>query len=204
LATYLGWGLLEEGLLGENEAEALIAGLIIFLACMPAYRRGLGALGSEGPALALLRPFVRPSDLIGYKTVAVLAFVVPAGVLLGAAAGGLSQALEMKPSALDGAAIAGLTAVVAAIFSVALSFLFPDFKRQNVLAPGSSRLGRLTFISVAFYAAGVVGGLRWLTRTGTLPSTSFVPGLLTAAGVAIALAGGVMILALRRFPHLEY
>jgi len=134
----------------------------------------------------------------------VLAFVVPAGLLYGAATGGISQALEMKPGALDAAMIGGLTAVVAAPFSVALSCLFPDFRRRNVLVPGSSLLGRLTFVSTAFYGAGIVGGLRWMTRTETVPSSMFIPGLLTTAGIGMALTGVVMILALRRFPHLEF
>ena len=78
LASYLAWGLLQERLIGENEAEALVLGLVVLLVCAAAYLRGLGSLGSEGPALALLRAVARPSDLMGYKTVAVFASVVPA------------------------------------------------------------------------------------------------------------------------------
>lgn len=204
LASYLAWGLLQQNLLGENEAEALVLGLLVCLVCAAAYLGGLGSLGSEGPALALLRPVVRPSDLMGYKTLAVMVSVVPAGLVYGAGAGALCQALDMRPGPVVAAGIGGLTAVVAAALTVSLAFLLPDFDRRNVLVPGSSGLGRLTFVSLALYGAGVVAGLRWMTRSGTLPSTTFVPGLLTAAGVAIALAGGVMILALRRFPHLEY
>ena len=204
LASYLAWGLLQEGLVGENEAEALVLGLVVLLVCFAAYLGGLGSLGSEGPALALLRPVVRPSDLMGYKTGAVLACVVPSGLVYGAAAGALSQALDMRPGPLVAAAVGGLTAAVAAAFAVSLAFLSPDFGRRNVLAPGSSRMGRLTFISVALYGAGVVAGLRWMTRSGMLPSNMFVPSLMTTAGVGMALTGGVMLLALRRFPHLEY
>ncbi len=64
LACYLAWGLLQESLIGESEAEALVLGLLVFLVCAAAYLRGLGSLGSEGPALALLRPVVRPSGLM--------------------------------------------------------------------------------------------------------------------------------------------
>ena len=204
LASYLAWGLLQESLIGENEAEALVLGLLVFLVCTAAYLRGLGSLGSEGPALALLRPVVRPSDLLGYKTVAVLASVVPAGLVYGAAAGALSQALDMRPGPVVAAGIGGLTAIVATMFTVSLAFLFPDFERQNVLVPGASRLGRYTLFLVALYGAGVVAGLRWMTRSGMLPSGMFVPSLMTLAGVGMALTGVVMVLALRRFPHLEY
>ncbi len=204
LFCYLGWGLVQEGLVGENEAEALVLGLVVLLVCSAAYLGGLGSLGSEGPALALLRPVVRPSDLMGYKTVSVLASVVPAGLVYGAATGGLSQALDMRPGPVVAAGVGGLTAVVAAAFAVSLAFLSPDFGRRNVLVPGSSRMGRLTFISVALYGAGVVAGLRWMTRSGMLPTSMFVPSLMMAAGVGMALTGAVMLLALRRFPHLEY
>jgi hypothetical protein len=204
LASFLAWGLLQESLIGENEAEALVLGLLVLLVCTAAYLRGLGSLGSEGPALALLRPVVRPSDLLGYKTAAVLASVVPAGLVYGAAAGALSQALDMRPGLVVAAGIGGLTAAVGATFAVSLAFLFPDFERRNVLMPGASRLGRYTFVSVALYGAGVVAGLRWMTRSGILPSSMFVPSLMTTAGVGMAFTGVVMMLALRRFPHLEY
>ena len=204
LASYLAWGLLQESLIGENEADALVLGLLVFLVCTAAYLRGLGSLGSEGPALALLSPFVRPSDLLGYKTVAVLASVVPAGLVYGAAAGALSQALHMRPGLVVAVGIGGLTAAVGATFAVSLAFLFPDFECRNVLVPGASRLGRYTFVSVALYGAGVVAGLRWMTRSGMLPSSMFVPSLMTTAGIGFALTGVVMMLALRRFPHLEY
>ena len=154
--------------------------------------------------MALLRRVVRPSDLLGYKTVAVLASVVPAGLGYGAAAGALSHALDMRPSLVVAAGIGGLTAAVGATFAVSLAFLFPDFERRNVLVPGASRLGRYTFVSVALYGAGVVAGLRWMTRSGMLPSSTFVPSLMAAAGVGMAFTGVVMMLALRRFPHLEY
>ena len=203
LASYLAWGLLQERLLGENEAEALVLGLLVFLVCAAAYLRGLGSLGSEGPALALIRPVVRPADLLGYKTVAVLACVVPAGLVYGATAGALSQALGMRPGPMVAAGIGGLTAAVAAVFAVSLAFLFPDFGQRNVLVPGASRMARYLFTSVAIYGAGVVAGLRWMTRSGILPSSMFVPSLMTTAGVGIALTGLVMMLALRRFPHLE-
>ena len=203
LAPALAWGLLQESLIGETEAEALVLGLVVFLVCASAYLRGLGSLGSEGPALALLRPVVRPSDLMVYKTVAVLASVVPAGLVYAAAAGALSQALDMRPGPAVAAGIGGLTAVVAAAFAVSLAFLFPDFERRHVLVPGASPIGRYTFSSVALYGAGVVAGLRWMTRSGMLPSSMFVPSLMTTAGVGIALTGVVMMLALRRFPHLE-
>ena len=203
LAPYLAWGLLQESLIGKNEAEALVSGLVVFLVCAAAYLRGLGSLGSEGPALALLRPVVRPSDLMGYKTVAVLASVVPAGLVYGALAGALSQALDLRPGPLAAAGIGGLTAVVATAFAVSLAFLFPDFERRNVLVPGSSRMGRLAFVSVALYGTGVVSGLRWMTRSGMLPSSMFGPSLMTVAGIGVALTGVVMMLALRRFPHLE-
>ena len=202
LASYLAWGLLQERLIGENEAEALVLGLVVLLVCAAAYIRGLGTLGSEGPAFTLLRPFVRPSDLMGYKTVAAVVAVTPAGLAYGTLAGGLPLVLNMRPGPLDAAAIGGLSAVVASGFAVSLSFLFPDFERRNVLVPGSSRLGRLVFISVASYGV-VVAGLRWTTLTGMLPAKMFVPGVMTAAGVGIALTGVAMILALRRFPHLE-
>ena len=179
-------------------------GLVVVLACTAAYLRGLGSLGSEGPALALLCPVVRPSHLMGYKTVAVLASVVPAGLVYGAAAGALSQALDMRPGPVVTAGIGGLTAVIAAAFAVSLAFLFPDFQRRNVLVPGSSRMGRYTFISAALYGAGVVAGLWWMTRSGMLASSMFVPSLMTTAGVGMALTGVLMTLALRRFPHLEY
>ena len=204
LTSYLAWGLLQESLIEENEAEALVLGLLVLLVCTAAYLRGLGSFGSEGPALALLRPVVRPSDLLGYKTAAVLASVVPAGLVYGAAAGALSQALGMRPGPVVAAGIGGLTAAVGATFAVSLAFLFPDFERRNVLVPGASRLGRYTFVSVALYAAGVVAGLRWMTRSGMLPSGMFVPSLMTTAGIGFALTGVVMMLALRRFPHLEY
>ncbi len=126
LAPALAWGLLQESLIGENEAEALVLGLVVFLVCAAAYLRGLGSLGSEGPALALLRPVVRPSGLMSYKTVAVLASVVPAGLVYGAA-GALSQALDMRPGPVVAAGIGGLTAAVAAAFAVSLGFLFPYF-----------------------------------------------------------------------------
>ena len=203
LAPYLGWGLLQEGLIGENEAEALVMGLLVALVCIVAYRGGIGSLGSEGSALALLRPIVRPLDLMGYKTLGVLASVLPAGLLYGAFAGVLSQALDMRPGALAAAGVGGLTAMVAATFAVSLSFLFPDFERRNVFVPGSGRMGRLAFGSIALYGAGIVAALRWVTRTGLVPSNLFVPGLMTAAGFGIALTGVVMILALRRFPQLE-
>ena len=204
MASYLAWGLLQERLIGENEAEALVLGLVVLLVCAAAYLRGLGSLGSEGPALALLRPVTRPSHLMGYKTVAVFASVVPAGLVYGAGAGALSQSLGMRPGPLVSAGIGGLTTMVAAAFAVSLAFLFPDFDRQNVLVPGASRMGRYTFISVALYSAGVVAGLRWMTRSGMLQSSMFVPSLVTMAGVGMALTGVVMMLALRRFPHLEY
>ena len=203
LACYLAWGLLQESLIGESEAEALVLGLLVFLVCAAAYLRGLGSLGSEGPALALLRPVVRPSGLMSYKTVAVLASVVPAGLVYGAAAGVLSQALDMRTGPVVAAGIGGLTAAVAAAFAVSLAFLFPDFERCNVLVPGASRMGRYIFISVALYGAGVVAGLRWMTRSGILPSSMFGPSLMTTAGVGIALTGVVMMLALRRFTQLE-
>jgi hypothetical protein len=203
LAPYLGWGLRQEGLIGENEAEALVVGLLVTLVCIAAYRGGLGTLGSEGSALALLRSIVRPIDLMGYKTFAVLASVIPAGLLYGAYAGVLSQALDMRPGPVAATGVGGLTAVVAATFAVSLSFLFPDFERRNVFVPGSSLLGRLAFTSIALYGAGIVVALRWMTRTGVVPSNMFLPGLMTAAGFGIALTGLVMILALRRFPHLE-
>ena len=204
LASYLAWGLFQESLIGKNEAEALVLGLLVLLVCTAAYLRGLGSLGSEGPALALLRPVVRPSDLLGYKTVAVLASVVPAGLVYGATAGALSQALDMRPGPVVAAGIGGLTAAVATAFAVSLAFLFPDFERRNVLVPGASRMGRYTFVSVALYGAGVVAGLRWMTRSGILPSSMFVPSLMTTAGVGMAFTGVVMMLALRRFPHREY
>jgi hypothetical protein len=204
LASYLAWGLLQESLIGEGEAEALVVGLVVFLACAAAYLRGLGSLGSEGPALALLRPVVRPSELMSYKMVSVLASVVPAGLVYGAAGGALSQALDMRPGPLVTAGIGGLTATVAAAFAVSLAFLFPDFERRDVLVAGASRIGRYTFISLALHGAVVVAGLRWLTRSGMLPSSIFVPSLMTTAGVGVALTGVVMMLALRRFPHLEY
>ena len=204
LAPALAWGLVQESLIGGNEAEALVLGLVVFLVCAAGYLRGLGSLGSEGPVLALLRPVVRPSDLMGYKTVAVLASVVPAGLVYGAAAGALSQALDMRPGPVVAAGIGGLTAVVSAAFAVSLAFLFPDFERRNVLVPGASRMGRYTFISVALYGAGVVAGLRWMTRSGMLPSSMFVPSLMTTAGLGMVLTGVVMMLGLRRFPHLEY
>ena len=203
LASYLAWGLLQESLIEENEAEALVLGLVVFLVCAAAHLRGLGSLGSEGPALALLRPVVRPSDLLGYKTVAVLASVVPAGLVYGAAAGALCQALDIRPGPVVAAGVGGLTAVVAAAFAVSLAFLFPDFERRNVLVPGASRTGKYTFISVALYGAGAVAGLRWMTRSGMLPSSMFVPSLMTTAGAGMVLTGVVMMLALRRFPHLE-
>jgi hypothetical protein len=204
LVSYLAWGLLQEGLVGENEAEALVLGLVVFLVCAAAYLGGLGSLGSEGPALALLRPVVRASDLLLYKTFAVMASVVPAGLLYGAAAGALSQALDMRPGPIVAAGIGGLTAVVATAFAVSLAFLFPDLERRNIFVPGSSRVGRYTFSSVALYGAGVVAGLRWMTRSGMLPPSTFVPGLMTLAAMGMALAGVVMMLALRRFPHLEH
>ena len=141
---------------------------------------------------------------MGYKTLAVMASVVPAGILYGAVAGALSQALGMKPGPVVAAGIGGLTAVVATTFAVSLAFLFPDLERRNILVPGSSRIGRYTFISVALYGAGVVAGLRWMTRSGMLPSSMFVPSLITLAGVGMALSGVLMMLALRRFPHLEH
>ena len=98
----------------------------------------------------------------------------------------------------------GLTAVVAATFAVSLAFLFPDFERRNVLVPGASRMGRYTFSSVALYGSGVVAGLRWMTRSGMLPSSMFVPSLMTTAGVGLVLTVVAMMLALRRFPHWEY
>ena len=204
LASYLAWGLLHEGLVGENEAEALVLGLLVFLVCAAAYLRGLGSLGSEGPALALIRPVVRPADLLGYKTLAVLASVVPAGLVYGGAAGALSQALGMRPGPVVAAGIGGLAATVAAAVAVSLAFLFPDFERQDVLVPGASRMARYLFVSVALYGAGVVAGLRWMTRSGILPPSIFVPGLITTAGIGMVLTGIVMMLALRRFPHLEY
>ena len=203
LAPYLGWGLLQKGLIGEKGAEALVLGLLVSLVCVAAYRAGLGSLGSEGSALALLRPIVQPLDLMGYKTLAVLASVLPAGLLYGAFAGVLCQALNMGPEPLAAAGVGGLTAMVAATVAVSLSFLFPDFERRNVFVPGSGRMGRMAFISIALYGAGIVAALRWMTRTGVVPSNVFVPGLMTAAGVGIAFTGVVMILALRRFPHLE-
>jgi hypothetical protein len=203
LAPYLGWGLRQEGLIGGNEAEALVVGLLVALVCIAAYRGGLGALGTEGSALALLRSIVRPIDLMGYKTFAVLAAVIPAGLLYGACAGVLSHALDMRPGPVAATGVGGLTAVVAATFAVALSFFFPDFERRNVFVPGSSHLGRLAFTSIALYGAGIVAALRWTTRTGVVPSNMFLPGLMTAAGFGIALTGLVVILALRRFPHLE-
>jgi hypothetical protein len=204
LAPYVGWGLLDLGVLAENEAEAFVVGALVLLVCAPAYLRGIGALGSEGHALTLLRPFVRTFDLASYKTVAALVYVVPGGILCGAVVGGLSTILDMRPKPLDAAAIGGLTALVATTFAVSLSFLFPDFERRSLLAPGSSRLGRLTFISVAMYGAGGVAALRWMTRDGILPGTLFVPGLLTGAGMGMALAGALLLLAIRRFPHLGY
>ncbi len=204
LASYLAWGLLQEGLLGENEAEALVLGLVVFLVCAAAYLGGLGSLGSEGPALVLLRPVVRASDLLLYKTFAVMASVVPAGLLYGAAAGALSQALDMRPGPIVAAGIGGLTAVVATAFAVSLAFLFPDLERRNIFVPGSSRVGRYTFSSVALYGAGVVGGLRWMTRSGMLPPSTFLPSLMTLAGMGMAVTGIVMMLALRRFHHLEH
>ena len=203
LASALAWGLFEEGLIGEDSAEALVLGLVVLLVCAAAYLRGLGSLGSEGPALALLRPVLRPSDLLGYKTVAVLASVVPAGLVYGATAGALSQALDMRPGPAAAAGIGGLTAALAAASAVSLAFLFPDFERRNVLVPGASRMGRYTFTSVSLYGAGVVAGLRWMTRSGMLPSSAFTPTLMTTAGVGMALTGLVMMLALRRFPRLE-
>ena len=153
--------------------------------------------------MALLRPVVRPPDLMGYKMAAVLASVVPAGLVYGAAAGVLSQALDMRPGPLASAGIGGLTAVVAATFAVSLAFLFPDFERRNVLVPGASRMGRCTFTWVALYGVAVVAGLRWMTRSGMLPSSMFTPTLMTTAGVGTTLTGLVMMLALRRFRHLE-
>ena len=204
LSSYLAWGLLKKGLLGENEAEALVLGLVVVLVSTTAYLRGLGSLGSEGPALALLRPVVRPSDLLGYKTVAVLAAVVPLGLVYGAAAGALSQAFDMRPGPAVAAGVGGLTGSAAATFAVSLAFLFPDFERRNVLVPGASRVGRYSFVSVALYGAGCVVGLRWMTRSGMLPSSMFGLSLMTVAGIGMALTGVVMMLALRRFPHLEY
>ena len=204
LASYLAWGLLRESLIAEGEAEALVVGLVVVLVCAAAYLRGLGVLGSEGPALALLRTVVQPSELMSYKMVSVLASVVPAGLVYGAAAGALSQALDMRPGPMVTAGIGGLTAAVAAVFAVSLAFLFPDFERRDVLVPGASRLGRYIFVSLALYGAVVVAGLRWMTRSGMLPTSMFVPSLMTTAGVGMALTGVLMILALRRFPHLEY
>ena len=157
-----------------------------------------------GPALALIRPLVRPADLLAYKTLAVLASVVPAGLVYGGAAGALSQALGMRPGSVVAAGVGGLTAAVAAAFAVSLAFLFPDFERRNVLVPGASRMARYLFVSVALYGAGAVAGLRWLTRSGIIPPNTFGPGLIATAGIGIASTGIVMLLALRRFPHLEY
>ena len=39
LASYLAWGLLQESLIGENEAEALVLGLLVLLVCTAAYLR---------------------------------------------------------------------------------------------------------------------------------------------------------------------
>ena len=203
-APVLAWGLLQEGRLGEVGAEALVLGLVIVLASAAAYLRGLGSLGMEGPALALLRPVVRPSELLGYKTLAVMASVLPGGLLYGAVAGALSVALDMRPGPLAAAGIGGLAAVVGAGFAVSLGFLFPDLERQNVLVPGASRLGRFAFISLATYAGGLAVALRWMTRSGMLPPTLFLPGLIATAGVSMAVTGIVMVLALRRFPHLEH
>ena len=125
-------------------------------------------------------------------------------LVYGGAAGALSQALDMRPGPVVAAGIGGLTAVVAAAIAVSLAFLFPDFERRNVLVPGASRMGRYTFISAALYGAGVVAGLRWMTRSGMLPSSMFLPSLMTTAGVGMALTGFAMMLALRRFSHLEY
>jgi hypothetical protein len=186
LAPYLGWGLQQEGLVGAAEAEALVLGLVVFLVCAPAFLMGIGSFGSEGHALVLLRPFVRTSDLMSYKTVAVLALVVPAGLVCGAAVGGLSWVLNMTPGPLAAAFIGSLAAGAAATLAVSLSFLFPDFERRNLLVPGSSRLGRFTFVSVVLYGASLVTALRWMTRTGVLPTNLFVPGVLTVAGMGIA------------------
>ena len=204
LAPVLAWGLLGEGLIGEFEADALILGLVVLLVSAAAYLRGLGALGSEGPALALLRPVVRPADLLGYKTLSVMASVVPAGLLYGGTAGALAKALDMRSSPLVVAGTGGSTGVLVAAFAVSLGFLFPDLSRRNILVPGASHVGRIVFISVAICGTGVTTGLRWMTRSEVLPSELFVPGLITTGGVGMALTGTVMILALRRFPHLEY
>ena len=204
LAPVLAWGLLGEGLIGEFEADALILGLVVLLVSAAAYLRGLGALGSEGPALALLRPVVRPADLLGYKTLSVMASVVPAGLLYGGTAGALAKALDMRSSPLVAAGTGGSTGVLVAAFAVSLGFLFPDLSRRNILVPGASHVGRIVFISVAICGTGVTAGLRWMTRSEVLPSELFVPGLITTGGVGMALTGTVMILALRRFPHLEY
>ena len=66
------WQLRREGRVSEIAAEAALWGVVMALPSVAAYLSGLGSLGREGPELALIRPFLRPATLWGYKVLPVL------------------------------------------------------------------------------------------------------------------------------------
>ena len=197
------WQLRREGRVSEIAAEAALWGVVMALPSVAAYLSGLGSLGREGPELALIRTFLRPATLWGYKVLPVLAAVVPYGLVYGAITGATAAGLALEPGPLQAAGVGGLTGVVAAVNAVALGFLSPDFGRRSVLATGASRTARRLFEIMALYGIGVGVVTRVMTRTEVLPAEVFAVTLVTTAGLGVTMGGIITFLALRRLPFLE-
>ena len=197
------WRLRQDGTVSETVAGAILLGLVMALPSAAAYLHGLGSLGREGPHLDLLRPTVRASLLFSHKALSTTAAVLPAGLCYATICGATSAALGLWPGSLPAAGLGGLTAVVAAVTAVAVGFLLPDFHSRNILAPGSSRTGRILFASLAMYGIGMTVAAHVLTRSELLLPQFFTLGVLTTSGVGLGVSGVVTFLALRQFPHLE-
>jgi hypothetical protein len=202
-APVLIWQLRREGRMGEIAAEAALWGVVMALPSIAAYLSGLGSLGREGPGLGLLRPFLRPFTLWGYKVLPVLATVVPYGLVYGAVLGAMTAELGLGPGPLQAAGVGGLTGIVATVNAVALGFLLPDFARRSVLALGASRMAMRLFEVLAIYGIGVGVTARVLSRADVFPTQAFAPILVTTAGLGVTLEGIITFFALRRLSFLE-
>ena len=197
------WQLRREGRMDDIVAEAVLWGVVMVLPSLAAYLTGLSILGREGSELALIRPILRPVALWGHKVLPALGTVATYGVLYGAITGASAAVLNLEPGPAEGAALGGLTGVVAAVNAVALGFLFPDFRRGSVLTPGASRTGRRLFEALVLYGVGIVLATFVMARKGVIPSGLLGPTLLATAGMGLGLGGILTVLSLRRLPGLE-
>ena len=197
------WQLRREGRVSDLASEAALWGTLMALPSLAAYLNGLMALGSEGRAFALIRPFLRPATLWRSKVLSVLAAVVPSGFTYGLIVGAAGAGLGLEPGPLRAAGVGGLAAVVASVNAVALGFLFPDFRRRGVLAPGASPPARRLFELLALYGIGLSVVTLVLTRTAAIPPGMLAPILITTATLGLTLGWVITLVALHRLPRLE-